>query len=108
MRRVEIAQLMIVIVILAVVLFLGIGEVFPEMGNIKTALIILLALSAVTGLVTAMKKDWLIAAPCILWAILLFMFTLIGPSRAVAVMLLVLSIFILGFSILIFFTKKYR
>jgi len=108
MRRVEIAQLMIVIVILAIALFLGIGEMFPKMGNTKTALTVLLTLSVTTGLVAIIKKKWLIAAPCILWAILLFMFTLMGPGRVVAVSLFVLSIFILGISVLLFFNKKYH
>jgi Na+/melibiose symporter-like transporter len=81
---------MIVIVMLALVLFLGIEGLFPQMGNIKTALTVLLALSATTGLVAIIKKKWLIAAPCILWAILLFMFTLMGPGRVVAVSLLFL------------------
>ena len=108
MRRVEIAQLMIVIVILAIALFLGIGEMFPKMGNTKTALTVLLTLSVTTGLVAIIKKKWLIALPCVLWAILLFMFTLMGPGRVVAVSLFVLSIFILGISVIIFFNKKYH
>lgn len=108
MRRVEIAQLMIVIVILAIALFLGIGEMFPKMGNTKTALTVLLTLSVTTGLVAIIKKKWLIALPCVLWAILLFMCTLIGPGRIVAVSLFVLSIFILGISVIIFFNKKYH